>query len=246
MKYPWLKIITLILLFNLAYYQVTLASENSPPTPIDISNFATDVPVVQSFVNPKQITKAPDETRLVDIQSINKKIALDIRYATPNNFLKKKLYTDSRCILRSGVAKKLSQVQEELAKNKLGLKVYDCYRPLSVQKLMWKILPDENYVANPSRGSRHNRAAAVDLTLVDSRGIELKMPSEFDTFTPASNRSYSGGTPESRKNRQILQDAMQKYGFVGLPTEWWHFDATGWDKFPVIDASFSIVPRAGK
>ncbi|MBD2385804.1 M15 family metallopeptidase [Cylindrospermum sp. FACHB-282] len=240
MKYPWLKFITLIiftLFFNLTYHQVTLASTNPQLNPKTTSDL-----VIYSSYSPAAIT--PDNSQLVDIQSINKKIVLDIRYATPNNFLKKKLYTDTRCILRNLVAKKLSQVQEELTKNKLGLKVYDCYRPLSIQKLMWKMLPNENYIANPSRGSRHNRGAAVDLTLVDSKGKELKMPSEFDTFTPASNRNYNGGTPESRKNRQLLQDAMQKYGFVGLPTEWWHFDASGWEKFPVIDASFSAIPRA--
>lgn len=240
MKYPWLKFITWIILalfLNIPYHQASLASTNPQTTTKTTSDL-----VIYSSYSPAATT--PDNSQLVDIQTINKKITLDIRYATPNNFLKKKLYTDSRCILRNLVAKKLSQVQGELAKNKLGLKVYDCYRPLSVQKLMWKILPDENYIANPSRGSRHNRGAAVDLTLVDSKGNELKMPSEFDTFTPASNRNYSGGTPESRKNRQLLQDAMQKYGFLGLPTEWWHFDASGWEKFPVIDASFSAIPRA--
>src|ERR687886_716164 len=103
----------------------------------------------------------PADARLVDIRSVNNKIALDIRYATANNFLKRKLYPVARCVLRGAAVKSLSQVQDDLAKQGLGLKVYDCYRPLSIQKQMWAVLPDSNYVANPAKGSRHNRGAAV-------------------------------------------------------------------------------------
>ncbi|QIR36680.1 M15 family metallopeptidase [Tolypothrix sp. PCC 7910] len=191
----------------------------------------------------EQTAITPADARLVDIQSINKNVLLDIRYATPNNFLKKKLYPEARCVLRYGAAKQLSLVQQDLAKNKLSLKVYDCYRPLSVQKEMWKILPDERYVGNPAKGSRHNRGAAVDLTLIDSNGKELEMPSAFDAFTQASHRDYSGGSVQSRKNRQTLEDAMQKRGFTGLATEWWHFDAPDWDKYAVMDAPFNKIPR---
>ncbi|MBE9209766.1 M15 family metallopeptidase [Nostoc sp. LEGE 06077] len=185
-----------------------------------------------------------DAAKLVDIQSINKNIVIDIRYATTNNFLRQKLYPEARCVLRYAVAQKLSQVQEDLAKNKLGLKVYDCYRPLSVQKLMWRVKPDNRYVANPVQGSRHNRGAAIDLTLIDSNGKELEMPSEYDSFTPASYRNYSGGNAQALKNRQLLEDAMQKQGFSGLSTEWWHFDASGWKDYPIMDVPFNQIPRS--
>ncbi|PAX51075.1 peptidase M15 [Brunnivagina elsteri CCALA 953] len=182
-------------------------------------------------------------SQLVDIQSINREIILDIKYATNNNFLKQKVYPEPRCVLRYGTAKKLAQIQENLKQKKLGLKVYDCYRPLSVQRQMWKVVPDENYVANPTQGSRHNRGAAVDLTLVDGNGQELEMPSQFDEFSGKSRRSYNGGTVRSRQNRQLLEDAMKQQGFTGLVTEWWHFDAAGWEVYPVTDVPFNKIAQ---
>ncbi len=187
-------------------------------------------------------SQLPYEARLVDIRSVNDKIAIDIRYATTNNFLKRKLYPVGRCVLRGAAARRLSQVQDDLAKQGLGLKVYDCYRPLSVQKQMWEVLPDPNYVANPAKGSRHNRGAAVDLTLVDRNGRELEMPTGFDDFTERAHRNYSGGSPQARKNRQRLEDVMKKYGFIPLATEWWHFDAPDWDKFSILDVPFGEIP----
>lgn len=191
-----------------------------------------------------EVTPAPlpYEARLVDIHSVNDKILLDIRYATTNNFLKRKLYPVARCVLRGAAAKMLSRVQDDLAKQGLGLKVFDCYRPLSVQKLMWEMLPNSDYVANPAFGSRHNRGAAVDVTLVDRYGKALEMPSGFDDFTERSHRDYRSGTPQSLKNRQQLEDAMKKYGFIPLATEWWHFDAPGWDKFSILDIPFGAIP----
>src|SRR5262245_4740390 len=103
---------------------------------------------------------------LVDLQQSIPGVVLDIRYATTNNFTGQRLYPNARCALRKQTAAKLRDVQTDLAAEGLGLKVFDGYRPLSVQKLMWKIVPDDKYVANPAKGSRHNRGAAVDLTLI--------------------------------------------------------------------------------
>lgn len=185
----------------------------------------------------------PYDARLIDIRKVNPDIVLDIRYATTNNFLKQKVYPVARCVLRGAAAKRLSQVQEDLEKKGLGLKVYDCYRPLSVQRLMWKVKPDSRYVANPAYGSRHNRGAAVDLTLVDRNGKELEMPTEFDNFTERAHRNYRGGTAQSRKNSKTLEDAMKKYGFIPISTEWWHFDAPGWDKYAILDIPFGAIPN---
>jgi D-alanyl-D-alanine dipeptidase len=96
---------------------------------------------------------------------------------------------------------------------------------------MWQVFPNPNYVANPTKGSRHNRGAAVDLTLVDGNGKELEMPTRFDDFTERAHRDYNGASAQAKKNRKLLEDAMKKYGFIPLATEWWHFDAPGWDKF---------------
>ncbi|MBD1846427.1 M15 family metallopeptidase [Cyanobacteria bacterium FACHB-63] len=180
-------------------------------------------------------------TVFVDIRSINPRIALDIRYATTNNFVKQKLYSQARCILRASVAQQLSQVQTDLEKKGLGLKVYDCYRPLSVQKRLWEIVPDERYVANPARGSRHNRGAAVDVTLVDRNGKELPMPTEFDDFTERASRTYTNLSAQVLENRQLLENAMVRAGFIPLSTEWWHFDGKGWQNFSVRDVPFGAI-----
>jgi zinc D-Ala-D-Ala dipeptidase len=173
---------------------------------------------------------------LVNIQQIAPSVRLDIRYATPNNFMKRKLYPVARCLLHEKVARQLQQVQTELAADNLGLKVFDCYRPLSIQKQMWKILPDNRYVANPAQGSRHNRASAIDLTLVDlTTGKEQEMPSKFDDFSTRSHIDYDGAISVAKTNRQVLRVAMEKHGFKGISTEWWHYDSLDWKKYPVLD-----------
>ena len=211
---------------------------------------ASETPQVQitqpepTLVVPESIfmSQLPSWARLVDIRTVNRNIRLDIRYATANNFLKRKLYSTPKCALRSSVAQKLALVQTDLEKVGLGLKVYDCYRPFSVTKQMWEVLPDPNYVANPARGSRHNRGAAVDLTLVDRTGKELEMPTPFDDFTAKAHRDYAGGSAQSRKNRQLLEDAMKKQGFIGITTEWWHFDSEDWQKFAILDIPLGAIP----
>lgn len=169
----------------------------------------------------------------VDLKALIPSVVLDMKYATTDNFLGRKVYSSNQCLLRYSVAKRLVEVQQELQREGLGLKVFDCWRPLDVQKQMWKIKPDANYVANPNKGSRHNRGAAVDLTLVDGSGQELEMPTGFDDFTKKAHRDYQGASPQAQANRQLLEQAMVNQGFSPLPTEWWHFDAPNWNQFPV-------------
>lgn len=202
---------------------------------ITLKNYGKSATAVSSEPTETNVATPQSNKQLTDVQKSNRSIVLDIRYASNNNFLKKKVYPKAKCLLQPPVAKKLLKVQQDLRQAGLGLKVFDCYRPLSVQKLMWSILPNPNYIANPATGSRHNRGAAVDLTLVDKNGKELEMPSAFDDFTEKAHRNYTGSTVEARKNRKLLENAMKKYGFVGLPTEWWHFNATDWQKFPVMN-----------
>lgn len=186
---------------------------------------------------PKSIPQTvPEWARMVDIKTINPNIVLDIRYATTNNFLGKKLYQVPKCALRKEVAIKLSKVQKDLEEMGLGLKVFDCYRPLSVTKQMWAILPDTRYVANPANGSRHNRGAAVDVTLIDfNTKKELEMPTAFDDFSEKAARDYFGNSPQVKRNSDLLALKMQKYGFIPLITEWWHFDSVGWERFSILD-----------
>jgi zinc D-Ala-D-Ala dipeptidase len=172
---------------------------------------------------------------LVDASTIVPHLALDIRYATATNFTHQRLYAHARCLLHDAVARRLADVQRELHARGLGLVVYDCYRPLSVQRKMWALVPDERYVSDPAKGSRHNRGAAVDLALVDKRGRPLPMPSGYDEFTERAHRDFAGGSDAERKNRALLDELMTRHGFVGLPTEWWHYDAAEWQSYPILD-----------
>jgi len=172
---------------------------------------------------------------LVDVLSVNPTIALDIRYATENNFTHHKLYSVVKCMLRREPAESLSAVQKELRTHGLGLKIFDGYRPLSIQKKLWEAVPDDRYVANPAKGSRHNRGAAVDLTIIDSLGRELKMPTPFDNFTDKAHCDYKKLPKKVLKNRALLEKVMERHGFLRMPTEWWHFDFHGWGKFPILD-----------
>ncbi len=182
------------------------------------------------------------EAGFVELTNSPPGTVLDIRYATPNNFTGKTVYPAARCFLRKDVAARLQNVQKALAKDGLGIKLFDCYRPISVQKKFWELVPDERYVAKPVmrdgewvEGSRHNRGAAVDLTLVDAKGEELPMPTGFDDFTEKASRSYTGGDPAARANAKKLETAMAAEGFEPLPTEWWHFDGPGWQDYGLLD-----------
>jgi zinc D-Ala-D-Ala dipeptidase len=183
----------------------------------------------------------PDD--LIDIREVLPDIRFDIRYATENNFTGKVLYPEARCILRREVAEALVKVQEDLDRLKLELVIYDCYRPLSVQRKMWEIMPDENYVANPEKGSRHNRGAAVDVGLYDDYGKRVKMPTEFDDFSERAHHNYIDLPAEILVSRQNLRTMMEKHGFAALPSEWWHYDFLGWQRFPIMDIPFSDVRK---
>ena len=199
------------------------------------------LPLVALLVFTLQGVFYAEKNPLIDIQKVNPGIKIDIRYATPDNFMKEPLYPEARCLLRREVAEKLSRVQQDLEKKGFGLKVFDGYRPLSVQKKMWARFPVEGYIANPAKGSNHNRGAAVDLTLVGPDGRELAMPSAYDEFSERAHRDYAGGTADESSNRRVLQEAMAKEGFVGLSTEWGHFYHQKPQQYPVLDLPFSSV-----
>ena len=177
---------------------------------------------------------------LVDIEHISS-IPLDIRYATMNNFTKKKVYPSARCFLRKRVAEQLVKAQQEFKTHNLSLKIYDGYRPKSIQYIFWNLVPNSRYVADPAKGSRHNRGAAVDLTLIDDNGKELDMGTDFDDFTHKSHRGCITISLQAQNNRKLLEDIMTKYGFVGLDTEWWHFDYNTWQEYDLLDIPFAVL-----
>lgn len=174
------------------------------------------------------------EDDLVELERVAPGIVLDVRYATANNFLKEPVYPVARVLLRRGVAERLTRVQGRLRDRGLGLKVFDGYRPLSVQRQMWALVPDERYVADPTKGSRHNRGAAVDVSLVDAAGNDLPMPTDFDDFTARAGADAPAPEP-ARTNRATLRAAMEAEGFIPMPSEWWHFDAPDWQRYPILD-----------
>lgn len=172
--------------------------------------------------------------KLIQIVKINAHIKLDIRYATKNNFTGKKVYPSAKCYLQEKAALALSAAQKEFETLGFGLKVFDGYRPPSVQKRFWDILgerfPDPaeraRYVAPPWRGSKHSTGMAVDVTLIDVKtGKELEMPSAFDDFSDKAHRNYKKmASAKVVENCKLLETVMGKHGFVGCPTEWWHFN----------------------
>lgn len=182
----------------------------------------------------ERLAAADPEKRLVDLASLG--IPLDIRYATENNFMKQRLYPVARAFLRAPAARALGEVQRELAPRGIGIRVFDGYRPYRVTKAMWEPIRNPDYAADPAKGSRHNRGAAVDLTLVDLRtGAELPMPTPYDDFTPRAHHDFAELPPDVLRNRALLRDTMTRHGFDPLPSEWWHYDFRGWDRFELMD-----------
>ncbi len=163
----------------------------------------------------------------VDILTLDSTIHLDLRYATTNNFVKEAMYECGRCYYRTEVAQALVKVHQDLKKQGYGgLKMFDCYRPRSVQYELWKKVPNPQYVADPAKGSMHNRGSAADLTIVDKNGKELDMGTTYDFFGEEAHYDYTKLPAAVLKNRQLFRAAMKKQGFNGIRTEWWHFSYT--------------------
>jgi D-alanyl-D-alanine dipeptidase len=147
-----------------------------------------------------------------------------MRYATENNFLKAKVYDCAECYLRFKTIKKLVEASQKFIKLGYKIKIFDCYRPLDVQKKMWAIVSNPSYVADPSKGSIHNRGAAVDITLVDFDGNELDMGTDFDHFGKESAHLYQDLSETVLNNRKLLREVMEDSSFKIIKSEWWHYD----------------------
>jgi D-alanyl-D-alanine dipeptidase len=170
----------------------------------------------------------------VDVADQIPDAVIDLRYATDDNITGKALYPVARCLLRRGVASRLAVAAEILRKHDRRLVMWDCYRPRSVQPLLWKALPDAAHVAPPSHGSDHSRGAAVDVSLADRDGNAIAMPTELDDATPAAARASARKTSAEAR---ALDDAMRAAGFVPLASEWWHFAAPDARDFALSDRS---------
>ncbi|MBN1444931.1 MAG: D-alanyl-D-alanine dipeptidase [Candidatus Omnitrophica bacterium] len=178
---------------------------------------------------------------LVEVKEVIPDIILDIRYATADNFTGKVLYPSADCFLLEEAALALKAVQDDLKEQGFRLKIYDGYRPFSVQKKMWEVMPNPNYVADPQKGSMHNRGCAVDVGLADMEGRDVEMPTEFDNFTEKAHRDYQHLTADAIAHRRILKEAMERRGFASIRTEWWHFSFKASQNKPVLNIPFEAV-----
>ncbi len=174
-------------------------------------------------------------SELVSLLELEPRPLVELRYASPYNFLGQTLDPQLDPRLRCPVALALQRVQADLAAHGLGLKVWDAYRPLAVQQAMWDAIRDPRYVSDPAVNvGRHTRGTAVDVTLVDRRGNPLPMPTDFDDFSEAAHVEAPGIPADRAANARRLRQAMTRHGFQSFATEWWHFDWQHWLELPVV------------
>ncbi|TDT40467.1 D-alanyl-D-alanine dipeptidase [Maribacter spongiicola] len=194
---------------------------------------------VDSIIEPKvekpvfKSLEGVADTTFVRLADYSDGFAYDLRYATDNNFLKEQVYDCGECYTRAKTVKALLKANEEFKKHGVKIKFYDCYRPNSVQYKMWKIVPNPQYVANPVKGSIHNKGGAVDITLVTLDGDEVKMPSDFDFFGKRAYHDNFDLPQEILDNRKLLKETMEKFGFWSTRTEWWHYNLQGASHDPI-------------
>lgn len=210
------------------------------------------LPLALAFVlaAPLLAQRPPDEMGpfrphdLVELVTLDPEIRLDVRYATPRNFVGRPVYAEARAFLQRPAAEALLRARRALREKGYGLTVFDGYRPWSVTKVFWDVTPADkkDFVADPAKGSRHNRGCAVDLTLHDlATGREVSMPGEYDEMSERSHPAYTGGPEEARRLRDLLRAAMEREGFTVYEFEWWHFDYTDWGSYPILDVPFSAL-----
>ena len=186
-------------------------------------------------------TTPPD---LVDLATLGAGLHFDIRYASSNNFMGKPMYSSARAFLERPAADALLRAAASLREQGFGLLIYDAYRPWQVTKMFWDATPPRlhAFVANPAKGSKHNRGCAVDLGLYDLRTNEpISMPSDYDEMTPRAHPGYHGGTDSERAHRDTLRHAMAAEGFSVNPAEWWHFDYKDWPRYPILNIPFEQI-----
>lgn len=183
--------------------------------------------VSDTLIAPEMLSFDYDTTQWTDIGLLEPSIVMDLKYATTDNFVKTKMYECARCFLRPPVAERILEIHRVLQQQGLGLKMFDCYRPRPIQQKLWEKVPDPRYVADPAKGSMHNRGGAVDLTIVKATGEELDMGTPFDYFGEEAYHTYTNHSDEIAQNRKLLKETMEASGFKSIRTEWWHYSLGG-------------------
>jgi len=240
-----MKKLTAILLVFVCLLSIAGCADSAQPEPTEPSALPTELtapteasteptvpPETETTTIPEVTQPEPEDEDFVKVQVYIPDLVVELRYATDDNFTGQVIYGFSDLWLRYGTVKKLMQVQEELREKGLFLKIWDGFRPPAAQFKLWEIYPDHTYVSNPNTGfSSHSRGNTVDLTLVDSKGRELTMPTGFDDFSKLADRDYSDCSAEAAENALLLEETMKKHGFKPYSGEWWHFSDT--EKYPV-------------
>jgi D-alanyl-D-alanine dipeptidase len=173
------------------------------------------------------IKKENDSNVFVNLRNYSNDFVFDMKYATADNFLKEKVYPCDECFLRVKTVKALLEANKSFLKKGYKIKLYDCYRPKAIQKKMFQLVPDPNFVANPKKGSIHNRGGAVDISLVDSLGVEVNMGTKFDFFGEEASHNYQNLSDEILANRRFLKEIMLQHNFKSFDSEWWHYNLKG-------------------
>ena len=189
---------------------------------------------------------ASHRAELVELTTLDPTIKLEVRYATTNNFLGTRFYDEARAFMQRPAAEAVVRANRKLRELGYGLLIHDAYRPWYVTKMFWDATPVDKHwlVANPADGSKHNRGAAVDLTLFDlATGQPVEMPSTYDESTGRAFADYPGGTSLQRWHRALLRNAMVAEGFLVNPQEWWHFDYKSWRDYPIGNVAFDRIGR---
>jgi len=194
----------------------------------------------------RQQVKDDSSRKMVELKSAIPGLVYDLRYAGTDNFMHRRMYPASTntTFMRREAVDKLKKVQDELEAKGMGLKIFDAYRPYSVTEKFWELVKDERYVANPAKGSGHNRGIAVDLTIIQiATRRELDMGTGFDNFTDTAHADFKQLPEPVLENRQLLRTLMEKNGFRVLDTEWWHFYLPGSNHYEILDISFKELKK---
>jgi zinc D-Ala-D-Ala dipeptidase len=228
---------SLLVIFSTLVSIFTTAQENTYNRP----------PLTDKWDEYRKQVKADSSKKMMELKSLVPGIVYDLRYATVNNFMKRLMYPAGtrNTYLRLPAALSLQKVQEELNTKGLGLKIFDAYRPYAVTVKFWELVKDERYVANPSRGSGHNRGVAVDLTIINLQtGRELDMGTGFDNFTDTAHHSFTLLPETVLQNRALLKSLMEKNGFRPLDTEWWHYVLPESSRYEILDFDFKKMRKS--
>lgn len=195
--------------------------------------------IINNYSAYKTDYKIHPNNELVEIKKAIPSVVLDIHYATKDNFMKQVMYNQARAFARKPVVEQLKKIQAVLKTKGYGLKIFDAYRPYAITIAFWEKASDKAFVANPAKGSKHNRGCAVDLTIIDLKtGKDVPMPTPYDSFAPEAAPHFQNLPKDVIKNRDFLIATMQANGFKVINNEWWHFDFNSWQDYDLMDIPF--------